>query len=174
MCSTSSISFSRYLLYLYAKPILRDVLRVDMQGLVYMHDMGVAHRYASIRSLIFCCSPSRRDCADRNIQLDPSDLFPGGFHPVLRYMEPDLKRAVRPLSRLFASKSVQYYFIDFGISMHGPDGKPRAVLGVDCLDKSVPELSSTVPYDPFKEDIYILGNLFKQSIHAVCVDDPSV
>ncbi|KAI0722005.1 hypothetical protein C8T65DRAFT_724342 [Cerioporus squamosus] len=56
---------------------------------------------------------------------------------------------------------IDYYFIDFGISSHfEPDDTNRLVTGTKGLDEDVPELSADVPYDPFKVDIFILGNLF--------------
>lgn len=58
---------------------------------------------------------------------------------------------------------VKYYFIDFGISTRfSPDEHPRLVVGRQGLDDKVPELSDTVPYDPFKTNIFIIGNLLRQ------------
>jgi hypothetical protein len=53
---------------------------------------------------------------------------------------------------------VDYYYIDFGLSASFPDGKETATnFGVVGQVKSVPELSDTVPYNPFQVDIYQLG-----------------
>ena len=41
------------------------------------------------------------------------------------------------------------------------------MLGTDGLDSDVPELSSKVPYDAFKVDIFILGNLFRKELFLV-------
>lgn len=56
----------------------------------------------------------------------------------------------------------RYYYIDFGISSHFPAGTegPRLVVGDIGRDQTVPELSDTEPYDPFKLDVYVLGNFF--------------
>lgn len=63
---------------------------------------------------------------------------------------------------------VKYYFIDFGISTQfAPDQHPRLVLGMEGLDKDVPELSATVPYDPFKTDIFIIGSLLSEQFLQV-------
>jgi hypothetical protein len=53
---------------------------------------------------------------------------------------------------------VDYYYIDFGLSGWFPDGKETAArLGVVGQVKKVPELSDTIPYNPFEVDIYQLG-----------------
>jgi hypothetical protein len=53
---------------------------------------------------------------------------------------------------------VDYYYIDFGLSSWHPNSQDDAVsLGVIGQVKTVPKLSDTVPYNPFKVDIYQLG-----------------
>ena len=37
------------------------------------------------------------------------------------------------------------------------------------MDKEVPELSATIPYDPFKADIFILGNMFRKTFIQVLI-----
>ncbi|OSD01770.1 hypothetical protein PYCCODRAFT_1436060 [Trametes coccinea BRFM310] len=117
-----------------------------LEGLVYMHDHGVAHR----------------DCAYKNVMVDASPLFPQGHHAMSTYGLPrDPKKPAPVLSR--RGIPLRYYYIDFGISTRYAPGEHRApVLGRDGLDQDVPELSETVPYDPFKVDIFILGNLFRE------------
>lgn len=47
------------------------------------------------------------------------------------------------------------------------------VVGDVGRDAEVPELSWDVPYDPFKADIYALGNLFDKEFEQVrCVSTP--
>ena len=63
---------------------------------------------------------------------------------------------------------VIYYFVDFGISTWlKPEDTDRLVVGSDGLDQDVPELSDDVPYDPFKVDIFVLGNFFRQELTKV-------
>ena len=78
-------------------------------------------------------------------------------------MLPDLSGEARLKSRLEA-EPVRYFFIDFGISVRVPTGAdPKQTVGVIALDRdSVPELSDTVPYDPFKVDVFLVGNLVKK------------
>ena len=100
--------------------------------------------------------------------MDATALFPQGFHPVRTAQLPnDIRTAVPNLSR--ASTPVTYYFIDFGIStwFKKDHEGPQLVIGAEGQDKSVPELSKTKMYDPFKVDIYIIGNLIKTEFIAV-------
>lgn len=99
--------------------------------------------------------------------MDADALYPQGFHPVLQSKVRDFSRRAWPYSRTSASGPVGYYFADFGISVRIPPGEPRNVLGEIGADRDVPELSDTIPYDPFKVDIFVLGNVFRKQIHDV-------
>ena len=69
-----------------------------------------------------------------------------------------------------ASVPVTYYYIDFGIStLFTCDDTNRLVTGRAGLDRDVPELSEELPYDPFKVDVFILGNLYKTEFVDVSV-----
>ncbi len=107
-------------------------------------------------------NPFCRDCSEKNIMMDASSLFPKGFHPVRLEYSPDARGSVHQLSR--AKAHVKYYFVDFGISVHCPTDSPKLVVGGYGRDQDVPELSFDVPYDPFKLDIFILGNMFRRQI----------
>ncbi|KAJ8502134.1 hypothetical protein ONZ51_g223 [Trametes cubensis] len=117
-----------------------------LEGLAFIHEQGVAHR----------------DCAYRNLMMDADALFPQGFHPMSDMCLPDqISTPTLVLSR--RDTPVKYYFVDFGISTQfGPNDTNRLVTGLDGLDQEVPELSDDVPYDPFKVDIFILGNVFSR------------
>ncbi|OJT09375.1 hypothetical protein TRAPUB_14157 [Trametes pubescens] len=59
--------------------------------------------------------------------------------------------------------AINYYYIDFGISTRiTPDSPSRLVVGSWGLDWEPPELSETVPYDPFKLDVFLIGNLMRR------------
>ncbi|KAI9063466.1 hypothetical protein FKP32DRAFT_1572015 [Trametes sanguinea] len=119
-----------------------------LEGLVFMHDHGIAHR----------------DCAYKNVMVDASPLFPLGHHAMAHYGIPhEPKKPAPVLSR--RSTPLKYYYVDFGISTQYAPGEQRApVLGSARLDQDVPELSDTVPYDPFMVDIFILGNMFRKEV----------
>lgn len=93
-------------------------------------------------------------------------MYPQGHHPILNEYLPDCSRIAPVLPR--AGAGVKYYFTDFGISTwFAADDETKLVLGSKGLDKSAPELSDTVPYDPFKLDVYILGKLFREKFTQV-------
>ena len=98
--------------------------------------------------------------------VDSKALFPRGFHPVYCDRLPDASSGAPVLSR--STMPVKYYYIDFGISSYIPrDSKDKLVVGTLGRDQDVPELSSSVPYDPFKVDIFILGNVFRNEFREV-------
>ena len=95
-------------------------------------------------------------------------MYPAGFHPVRDKYLPNLEAYAPVIPRLAVWPSVKYYFVDFGISVHIPDDMaPKRVIGIDGLDQEVPELSLTKPYDPFKVDIFIIGNVFRKEVYLV-------
>ena len=52
-----------------------------------------------------------------------------------------------------------YFVIDFGMSQRYAQREGVLVLGALGQDRSVPEMSNTVPYDPFPMDVYQFGNM---------------
>ena len=60
---------------------------------------------------------------------------------------------------------VDYFFIDFGLSrMFSSYEKRHLVTGKGGQNKTVPELSYEIPYDPFKVDIYQFGGVVQELI----------
>lgn len=97
--------------------------------------------------------------------MDGRALYPNGHHPVWTDCSPDIVEELKPLLRM--DHPVKYFYIDFGLSVRfEPDASPY-VVGDVGRDAEVPELSSTVPYDAFKADIYALGNLFDKEFVQV-------
>ncbi|KAF8520911.1 hypothetical protein BU17DRAFT_46124, partial [Hysterangium stoloniferum] len=106
-----------------------------------------------------------RDACWLNIMMDATNLIPQGFHHAdtrshdgNRYSEFNYKTrtSVAP---------VQYYFIDFGLSSRFSNFEDRRlVVGTGGQGRSVPELSSTVPYDPFSVDIYQVGGVIMELV----------
>ena len=98
--------------------------------------------------------------------MDGSSLYPKGWHPINYNYSPDYIHRAEHRSRLFAP--IKYYYVDFGISSYIPPGSSdRLVVGEFGREREVPELSATVPYDPFKVDVFIIGNLLKKSLQEV-------
>jgi len=103
-----------------------------------------------------------------NILMDADAMYPDGFHPVVLSGTPDYSASAKYKSRTTAG--AKYYYVDFGISVHIPEAvSPKLVTGILGRDQDPPELSQTVPYDPFKLDIFIIGNMFKQEFYQVGV-----
>ena len=73
-----------------------------------------------------------------------------------------------------AEYPVKYFYIDFGLSRkYNPaDGPPRE-LPIMGGDRSVPEFQGEgydVPADPFRTDVYYLGNVVQQAfLHVRCL-----
>lgn len=100
--------------------------------------------------------------------MDADAMYPEGFHPILTSFKPDYSGVAPYVSR--SEAGVKYYFVDFGISVHIPqDLYPKLVTGHLGRDQTPPELSTTIAYDPFKLDIYILGHMFQTELLDVCI-----
>ena len=102
------------------------------------------------------------------ILMDANAMYPDGYHPIALNRKKDHSALAKYRSR--ATAGARYYYVDFGISVHVPDGfKNRLVLGTLGEDRDPPELSNVNPYDPFKLDIFIIGNMLKREFHDVGV-----
>ncbi|TFY77414.1 hypothetical protein EWM64_g6599 [Hericium alpestre] len=114
-------------------------------GLVYLHELGVAHR----------------DITIGNIMMDGDRLFPRGFH--LDTFDSDARghnlSGVRTRTQV---GGVKYYYIDFGESMKFESSDN---IRIDVWSKAGIHAPETLgrdrpPYDPFKADIYTLGTTY--------------
>jgi hypothetical protein len=90
--------------------------------------------------------------------MDPSKVIPKGFHFAFWRSHDGVVTKRFEWRERWSVRPVQYYFIDFGLSRRYPAGPVRD-LGIFGQDRTVPEQSLTIPYDPFKSDIYQLGNV---------------
>ncbi|KAI0691780.1 kinase-like domain-containing protein [Cerioporus squamosus] len=113
-----------------------------LEGLAFLHEQRVAHR----------------DIGAANVMMDGRAMYPDGHHPIRTDYSPDGAHEVRPLPR--SNCDVRYYFIDFGLSSQFREGESPMVLGRAGRDKEIPELSSEVPYDAYRADVFALGNLY--------------
>ncbi|EJD41432.1 kinase-like protein [Auricularia subglabra TFB-10046 SS5] len=123
-----------------------DMMLQLFEGLAFLHEHRVAHR----------------DCTNRNILQDVRPAFRKVPHPQGNYMTYDNETLPSPVARCRCKPSIRYYFIDFGISSKFEGDGGHLVTGILGRDPTAPELSPDVPYDPFKLDVYILGNFFMQ------------
>ncbi|KAJ7186574.1 hypothetical protein C8R46DRAFT_1341946 [Mycena filopes] len=121
-----------------------------MQGLQFMHDHDIAHF----------------DIAPQNLVMEESLVVPKGSH----FADPrthDGNYGLFSWNDRCTVSPVDYYFIDFGLSMFFPEGKATALhLGTLRTFRTIPELSDTVPYNPFQVDIFQLGLTINKLIDA--------
>ena len=105
--------------------------------------------------------------------MDADKMFPEGLHPARYGYKPDFSGPAPYVPRSTDGVHVKYYFIDFNISVHIPEDCPsKTVTGIHGRDRDPPELSRDIPYDPFKLDIFIIGNMFKQEFCEVIIPPP--
>ncbi|KAJ7854995.1 kinase-like domain-containing protein [Mycena olivaceomarginata] len=114
-----------------------------LEGLQFMHEHNIAHF----------------DVAPQNMVMDESRVIPQGSH----FARPETHTGIYH-HQLFSWNDrctvspVKYYYIDFGLSLHFPGGRAGALTdGTLRTFPTIPELSLTVPYDPFPVDIFQLG-----------------
>jgi len=101
--------------------------------------------------------------------MDSSRLIPSGFHHAARRTYNGITSAGANLTyrKRLDVAPVDYFFIDFGLSTRFRSSEDRAlVTGKFGQNKTVPELSVTVPYDPFKVDIYQLGGVIQELVEV--------
>ena len=111
------------------------------------------------------------DCVMHNLLMDADAMYPEGFHPIKIMHKPDYSGWATYVPRSIAG--VRYYFAEFGISVHIPEeDRPGSVTGNLGRDQDPPELSATIPYDPFKLDIFIIGNMLEQELYKAIIPLP--
>ena len=96
--------------------------------------------------------------------MDPTELYPNGFHPVYIDRNRNFKGKAKCYTR--TEKPPKYFIIDFGLSKYydPKKGPPREGV-IFGGDKSVPEFQGDGVknfHDPFPTDIYYTGNVIRQ------------
>lgn len=124
-----------------------DFVTQILEGLTFMHSHNIAHG----------------DCTGANIMMDARPIYPQGWHFKANVCAPDGVTFVTPLARI--DHPVRYYFIDYGVSHHFLPGQSRLVLDWGGRDADVPELKKLQPYDPFKVDVFTVGNVFLKDFY---------
>jgi hypothetical protein len=100
--------------------------------------------------------------------MDSSRLIPKGFHFTSQWSHTGVPSAEGfTYTTRLAVTTVDYFFIDYGLSTRFASFEDRhLVIGMGGQNKTVPELSYDVPYDPFKVDIYQLGGVFAELVEV--------
>jgi hypothetical protein len=98
--------------------------------------------------------------------LDPSGMYPNGFHPVKIDQNKNFKGRATAYTR--TERPPRYVLIDFGLSRQYTtrDALDEPLRGGD---KSAPEHQSKDLCNPFHTDIYYIGNLVRNEFMTVCV-----
>ncbi|KAJ6489432.1 kinase-like domain-containing protein [Mycena vulgaris] len=118
-----------------------EAMRQFLEGLEFMHELNVSHF----------------DITPQNLMMDESRVVPGGSHFCFPHSHTGFPGVFSWENRCSVGP-VDYYYIDFGLSMYFRDGKNAALTtGTLRTFKKIPELSQTAPYNPFKVDIFQLG-----------------
>jgi len=108
-----------------------------------------------------------RDLNMNNFMMEWKNMFPDGFHPQAIMRTKEATSAASYFTR--TQRPTRYIIIDFGMSSrYDPnDVSPReqSLIGGD---KTVPEFLKRQPYhDPYKADIYYVGNLIRTEFMQV-------
>ncbi|KAH9920136.1 uncharacterized protein B0H18DRAFT_1025282 [Fomitopsis serialis] len=118
-------------------------------GLHFMHDQHVAHRDISIL----------------NVMMDAIPMYSVLWHPEAPVYNRDFSGSSKHCSR--TERPPKYFYIDFGLSRkYDPANVQPQELPIIGGDKSVPEFQGegyNVASDPFRTDIYYLGNLIRRT-----------
>lgn len=98
--------------------------------------------------------------------MDVTKVIPAGFHPQRPWSKKGILSDLTWKQRSSVAP-VDYYIIDYGLATWFRHQESDIMsTGVYGQDKTVPELSKTVPYDPFKVDIYQLGGVINELIEV--------
>ena len=94
--------------------------------------------------------------------LDPSNMYPGSFHPADIERSKDYRRKAKWYSR--TQRPTRYLLIDFGLSRrYDPANGPPLERPLRGGDKSAPEhRDMQTACNPFPTDVYYLGNLVRE------------
>ncbi|KNZ81213.1 hypothetical protein J132_02163 [Termitomyces sp. J132] len=124
-----------------------EFFRQIFEGLQFMHNHNVAHG----------------DCKWNNIMADLGSSYDHPPHPIDRFTRRDFRGHISaPLSR--TTKPVKYYLIDFDLSKIYGKQDVRLRMPPWGGDKTVPEhlVPNAPPCDPFRVDVYCVGNIARQ------------
>ncbi|KAJ7461406.1 hypothetical protein B0H11DRAFT_2285950 [Mycena galericulata] len=113
-----------------------EVMEFIQQGLLFLHSRNIAHR-------------------------DISPIATSDGEHILHPYKPGDDSYLHIIKSRTQARSVKYYFIDFGLAVRFPSLETREFVTGICgrHREYVTEISETVPYDPFKVDIHLAGQM---------------
>ncbi|KAJ7323018.1 hypothetical protein DFH08DRAFT_712121, partial [Mycena albidolilacea] len=128
-----------------------DAMRQFLEGLAFFHNHNICHQSRLI--------------------MDDSRVVPLGSHFCLPKPTPETQELWN--GKTASPSAVGYFYIDFGPSMRFPKGRDTAPGDTAKAFETIPELSDTVPYNPFKGNIFQIG-LTMANVIKVCFRPHSV
>ena len=133
-----------------------------------MHERNVAHRWACILADGMCFLRPFRDCIMNNVMFDPSEIYLRGFHHTRMNRRCAFNAKAKRFRR--TQRSPRYYLFISGLSRH--------YTSRDDFDKPLRDGDDTAstrqgetPCNPFRTDIYHLGNLVRHEFMRVRFND---
>ena len=104
---------------------------------------------------------------NRNIAIDPSEVYPESFHPMKTMFKRDFSGFAKHFTR--TQRPPKYYFIDFGLSRKYDASETNLrEFPIWGGDKEVPEFQSSNGHcDPFPTDVFYLENMIKKDFIQV-------
>ncbi|KAF5388388.1 hypothetical protein D9615_000863 [Tricholomella constricta] len=124
-----------------------DFVTQMIEGMQFMHKVLVAHG----------------DLTTPNIMMDAQPILPSGWHFVAYNCAVDGVTPIAPLARI--DYPVRYVIIDFDCSVWLSPSQSRLIRKFGGRDGDPPEYKSREPYDPFKIDVFTLGNVFYKDFY---------
>ena len=157
---SSRYSFvTRFRLFRYVTSLRRDCISC-MPSILPIGEFSIIYGCPFIHGI-------SRDCCRNNFMMDPSPLFYTGFHPINPAFTKDYRS--RSQTKYRTAAPVKYYLIDFGESKYyDPKINPPLDRPGRTQDRSVPEYDVPGLYNPFLTDVYLIGNMIKSHVMAVC------
>ncbi|RDB20135.1 hypothetical protein Hypma_012979 [Hypsizygus marmoreus] len=124
-----------------------DFVTQVLEGMEFMHSQLVAHG----------------DLTGPNIMMDARPILPHGWHFVADHCTPNGLDPLTPLSRI--DRPVRYVIVDYDVSIRMRPGQPHLINDNGGRDRDPPELATRRPYDPFKLDVFTLGNVYNKEFY---------
>ncbi|KIM39257.1 hypothetical protein M413DRAFT_447205 [Hebeloma cylindrosporum] len=146
-------------LALMVMPMLRDIYDIPFRRVGEIVEM--AEHFLYCLQFLHENNIVHMDFSRLNLMMDASRIIPRGWN----FCRPCTHNGFYSEGKLewndrWSVHPVQYYLIDFELSFQ-PKSASSKVMGNWGQDRTVPEMSLNVPCDPFKVDVYQIGNAIK-------------
>ena len=141
----------------YKAPMIWNRLRDCTANSIMLDPIGMHSNPTQWRTIIRRAS---RDGILTNIKLDPSGMYPKGFHPVQLNRSKDFKGRAKRYTR--TQRPTRYYLVDFGSSCRYNSRNALDEPLPGGGDNAAPEKQLERPCNPFHTDIHDFGNVIRE------------